>query len=138
MPGPQEALSAAYDSWIAGDLEGYLRLYDEGIRLHGYSPEPMGKAQVRGFYEGIFSAFDTPKLSFEEVYLIREWVPARQAAADLALGVVAGPAGVAGSGGGVEGDGVSEGFELGDEPAGFAFGVQAGAGSLRLGEAMPR
>ena len=31
-----------------------------------------------------------------------------------------------GSGGGVEGDGVSEGFELGDETAGFAFGVQAG------------
>ncbi len=42
-------------------------MYDEGICLHGYSPEQMGKAQVRGFYEGIFSAFDTPKLSFEEV-----------------------------------------------------------------------
>ena len=67
MPGPQQALSAARDSWNAGDLEGYLRLYDEEIRLHGYSPEPMGKAQVRGFYEGIFSAFGTPKLSFEEV-----------------------------------------------------------------------
>ena len=67
MPGPQQALSAARDSWNAGDLEGYLRLYDEEIRLHGYSPEPMGKAQVRGFYQGIFSAFGTPKLSFEEV-----------------------------------------------------------------------
>ena len=67
MPGPQQALSAACDSWNAGDLEGYLRLYDEEIRLHGYSPEPMGKGQVRGFYEGIFSAFDTPELSFEEV-----------------------------------------------------------------------
>ena len=67
MPGPQQALSAARDSWNAGDLEGYLRLYDEEIRLHGYAPEPMGKAQVRGFYQGIFSAFGTPKLSFEEV-----------------------------------------------------------------------
>lgn len=67
MPGQHEALSAARDSWNAGDLDGYLRLYDEGIRLHGYSPEPMGKAQVRGFYESIFSAFDTPKLSFDEV-----------------------------------------------------------------------
>jgi predicted ester cyclase len=67
MPEPHEALAAALDSWNAGDLDGYLRLYDEGIRLHGYSPEPMGKAQVRGFYEGIFSAFDTPKLSFDEV-----------------------------------------------------------------------
>ncbi len=67
MPGPQQALSAAHDSWNAADLEGYLRLYDEEIRLHGYAPEPMGKAQVRGFYQGIFRAFGTPKLSFEEV-----------------------------------------------------------------------
>jgi predicted ester cyclase len=67
MPGPREALSAALDCWNAGDLDGYLHLYDEGIRLHGYSPEPMGKVQVRGFYEEIFSAFDTPGLSFDEV-----------------------------------------------------------------------
>ena len=67
MPAPQEALSAAVESWNAGDLDGYLRLYDEGILLYGYSPEPMDKAQVRGFYEGIFSAFGTPKLRFDEV-----------------------------------------------------------------------
>ena len=67
MPVPHEALSAAVESWNAGDLNGYLRLYDEGIRLHGYSPEPMDKAQVRGFYEGIFSAFGTPKLRFDEI-----------------------------------------------------------------------
>ena len=67
MAGPREALSAALQSWNAGDLDGYLRLYDEEIRLHGYSPAPMDKTQVRGFYEGIFSAFDTPKLVFDEV-----------------------------------------------------------------------
>lgn len=67
MPGPQQALPAAYDSWNAGDLDGYLRLYDEGIRLHGYSPGPMDKTQVRGFYQSIFSAFGTPRLSFDEV-----------------------------------------------------------------------
>ena len=67
MPAPHEALSAAVESWNAGDLDGYLRLYDEGIRLHGYSPEPMDKAQVRGFYQGIFSAFGTPKLTFDEI-----------------------------------------------------------------------
>jgi steroid delta-isomerase-like uncharacterized protein len=66
MPEPREALSAALESWNAGDLDGYLRLYDEGIRLHGYSPAPMDKAQVRGFYAAIFSAFDTPKLVFDE------------------------------------------------------------------------
>ena len=67
MPTPREALSAAYESWNAGDLNGYLALYDEGITLHGYSPEPMDKGQVRGFYEGIFSAFGTPRLEFHEV-----------------------------------------------------------------------
>jgi steroid delta-isomerase-like uncharacterized protein len=67
MPTPQEALSAAYQSWNTGDLDGYLSLYDEQIRLHGYSPQPMNKAEVRGFYQGIFDAFDKPKLEFHEV-----------------------------------------------------------------------
>src|SRR3954447_2650891 len=67
MPTPQEALSAALESWNAGDLDGYLALYDDSIRLHGYSPEPMDKAQVRGFYEDIFRAFDSPGLEFHEV-----------------------------------------------------------------------
>jgi hypothetical protein len=64
---PQEALSTAAGRWNAGDLDGYLTLYDEGIRLHGYSPEPMDKVQVRGFYQGIFRSFDSPKLEFHEV-----------------------------------------------------------------------
>ena len=67
MATPQAALAAAYESWNAGDLDGYLSLYDEGIAWHGYSPQPMNKDQVRGFYQGIFSAFDTPKLEFHEV-----------------------------------------------------------------------
>ena len=52
MATPQEALSVAIERWNAGDLDGYLALYDESIRLHGYSPEPMSKAEVRAFYEG--------------------------------------------------------------------------------------
>ena len=67
MPEPREALSAALDSWNAGNLDGYLRLYDEGIRLHGYAPEPMDKTQVRAFYTTIFSAFGVPRLAFDEV-----------------------------------------------------------------------
>jgi hypothetical protein len=43
MVTPQAALAAAHESWNAGDLDGYLSLYDEGIALHGYSPEPMNK-----------------------------------------------------------------------------------------------
>jgi predicted ester cyclase len=67
MPTPHEALSAALASWNAGDLDGYLSLYDERIRLHGYSPQPMSKTEVRGFYEGIFAAFGGTQLEFHEV-----------------------------------------------------------------------
>jgi predicted ester cyclase len=67
MPTPQQALSAALERWNAGDLDGYLWLYDEGIALHGYSPEPMDKVQARGFCEGTFRAFGAPKLEFHEV-----------------------------------------------------------------------
>jgi hypothetical protein len=56
--------------------------------------------------------------------LIREWSPAGRASA--ADGVLCRRLpGRDGSDGGVQGDLVSEGFEFGDEAAGFAFGVQA-------------
>src|SRR6185312_12986144 len=42
-------------------------LVRRGDRLARLLPEPMNKDQVRGFYQGIFSAFDSPKLEFHEV-----------------------------------------------------------------------
>jgi hypothetical protein len=39
MTTPQDRLAAAHASWNAGDLDGYLELYDDAIRLHGYSAE---------------------------------------------------------------------------------------------------
>jgi steroid delta-isomerase-like uncharacterized protein len=64
---PTEALDGALERWNAGDLDGYLALYDDNIRLHGYSPEPMDKTEVRAFYELIFAAFDSPSLTFDDV-----------------------------------------------------------------------
>jgi len=66
MTTSQQRLDAARDAWNAGNLDGYLDLYDEAITLHGYTPESMGKAEVRVFYEGIFAAFDSPQLAFHE------------------------------------------------------------------------
>jgi predicted ester cyclase len=60
MATPHDALTIAQQNWNANDLEGYLSLYDDRIQLHGYAPEPMDKAQVRAFYEGIFAAFGAP------------------------------------------------------------------------------
>jgi predicted ester cyclase len=54
--------------WNSGDLPGYLTLYDEMIKLHGYAPEPMNKAVVNGFYQQIWSSFGAPPpLEFHEV-----------------------------------------------------------------------
>jgi predicted ester cyclase len=69
MATPQEALQSATERWNAGDLDGYLRLYDEDIRLHGYSPEPMGKGEVRGFYVGAMAALTPNRLEFHETLL---------------------------------------------------------------------
>jgi predicted ester cyclase len=67
MTTPQDVLAAAHASWNAGDLDGYLTMYDDRIQLHGYTPEPMGKAEVRAFYEQIVAAFGHPPLRFDEV-----------------------------------------------------------------------
>lgn len=57
MSTNREALQTAIAAWNAGDLEGYLNLYDESIRLHGYSPEPLDKPSVREFYKMLRAAF---------------------------------------------------------------------------------
>jgi hypothetical protein len=61
----------ARQCWNRGDLAGYLSLYDDSIKLHGYSPEPMGKADVRAFYEHVVASLGAnggpPALEFQEV-----------------------------------------------------------------------
>ncbi len=62
----------ARQRWNAGDLPGYLSLYDEQIKLHGYTPEPMNKAAVTGFYQMIWSTMaadgkPNPSLDFHDV-----------------------------------------------------------------------
>lgn len=61
------AFDRAIAAWNAGDLDAYLQLYDETIRLHGYSPEPMDKATVSGMYRGIFDALDGVSLAVHDV-----------------------------------------------------------------------
>src|SRR4051794_28908520 len=67
MSGQREAFDRAIAAWNANDLDRYLDLYDDRIVLHGYSDEPMGKTEVRGFYEGIFAALADIVLEIHEV-----------------------------------------------------------------------
>lgn len=72
LPPNSGELAPEHDHNHDGQEELYLRLYDERIRLHGYSPEPMSKTEVRGFYEQIFRAFGTPTLEFNETLWERD------------------------------------------------------------------
>lgn len=61
------AFDRAIACWNAGDLPGYLELYDEGIRLHGYAPQPMAKAEVAGMYGGLHEAIEGIHLDVDDV-----------------------------------------------------------------------
>jgi predicted ester cyclase len=65
--GNETALRGAVARWNAADLDGYLKLYDETILLHGYSPQPFDKTGVRAFYQAIFAAFGGCTLTVDEV-----------------------------------------------------------------------
>jgi predicted ester cyclase len=67
MSEARESFDAAIGAWNEGNLDRYLDLYAENISLHGYSNTPMGKDEVRGFYEGIFAALSDISLEIHEV-----------------------------------------------------------------------
>ncbi|MFC5950142.1 ester cyclase [Pseudonocardia lutea] len=64
----ETALARAIERWNAGDLAGYLEVYDDRIRLHGMSPEPMDKPAVRAFYEKLWAAFPENHLELHETF----------------------------------------------------------------------
>jgi steroid delta-isomerase-like uncharacterized protein len=61
-------LEDAIAAWNRGDLEAYLTLYDDGVTLHGYSPAPLDKTAVRGFYEGIFAGLPGSQIELADVF----------------------------------------------------------------------
>jgi hypothetical protein len=67
MNALKQRVEEARQRWNADDHAGYLTLYDESIRLHGYAPEPMTKAVVVAFYQQIWASFGSPPaLAFHE------------------------------------------------------------------------
>jgi steroid delta-isomerase-like uncharacterized protein len=65
-------LTQAIEDWNRGDLAAYLTLYDDDVRLHGYSPEPMDKASVTGFYEQHFRAFPGGQIELLHTFADRD------------------------------------------------------------------
>ncbi|GEL23100.1 hypothetical protein PSU4_20540 [Pseudonocardia sulfidoxydans NBRC 16205] len=64
----QAALGTAIDRWNAGDLEGYLRIYDADVLVHGFGPEPLDKAGVRAFYEALTAAFPGSRIELHDTF----------------------------------------------------------------------
>ncbi|MGH2947539.1 MAG: ester cyclase [Solirubrobacteraceae bacterium] len=63
-----ERLDQAITAWNRGDLDDYLTLYDDDVTVHGYSPEPMNKAAVKGFYEGIFAGLPGSQIELVDAF----------------------------------------------------------------------
>jgi hypothetical protein len=57
---PISVFNTAIEDWNAGDLHGYLSMYDENVLLYGYSPEPLNKAGVVARYTAIWANLSMP------------------------------------------------------------------------------
>lgn len=69
----EDALRKAIARWNAGDLDGYLELYDERVKLHGYSPAPLDKNGVVNRYKMVWQTMaalnrPNPTLEVQEVF----------------------------------------------------------------------
>ena len=67
MSSNRSTFDTAIAAWNAGDLDGYLRLYDPSVQLHGYSEAPLGLDDVRGFYQGVWAAIAAPQIHVHQV-----------------------------------------------------------------------
>jgi len=71
------ALHAAVTQWNAGNLDGYLALYDPEAVLHGYAGVDPGLSSIRHFYQAFWAAFPGSRLVFEDVFASGEKVACR-------------------------------------------------------------
>lgn len=61
------ALHRARENWNAGNLAGYLELYDRHAVLHGYQGVEPGIESIRQFYTAFVAALPGSRLTFEDV-----------------------------------------------------------------------
>ena len=74
MGSNRAAFDRAIAAWNAGNLDGYLELYDPSVALHGYAEQPMHLDEVRGFYQGVWAAIASPKIDVHQVAETDDWL----------------------------------------------------------------
>lgn len=60
-------LEQAIENWNEGNLDGYLKLYDPGVVMHGYQGMEPDLEGVRRFYEAFWAAFPESRITLEDV-----------------------------------------------------------------------
>jgi steroid delta-isomerase-like uncharacterized protein len=73
----EASLSKAVEAWNSGNLERYLDLYAEDIKLHAGSLELPNKHSVRQMYSGMFDAVSDIRLEIHEVFGVEDKLSAR-------------------------------------------------------------
>jgi hypothetical protein len=71
------AVHAAVAHWNAGNLEGYLTLYDPEAIRQGYAGLEPGLSGIRRFYQSFRAAFPGSRLLFEDVFASGDKVACR-------------------------------------------------------------
>lgn len=71
------ALQSAIREWNAGNLSGYLTLYDPQVVVRGYAGVEPGLAGIRQYYESFWSAFPGSQLECQDVLASGEKVACR-------------------------------------------------------------
>jgi steroid delta-isomerase-like uncharacterized protein len=64
----EKALMRAVEAWNAGDVDSYLDLYSEDIKLHAGTYDFPDKAAVAGMYKGFHAAVPGVQLEIHDAF----------------------------------------------------------------------
>jgi predicted ester cyclase len=68
---------AAASAWNAGDVEGYLSMFDPSLLHHGLGPEPLDVKGNRAFYERLARGFPGCQLVIDDILVEEDRVAVR-------------------------------------------------------------